>query len=90
MQGRLTNASMPKILLRVCSLCKSTSFLAIGMEFLDLEMVKIKADHLISGGNSLTARLNERGLSNWDVPSISQAMYKRDQGSRLYLGASMD
>lgn len=42
--------------------------LAAGLEFSNIGMVKIEQDYSILGVNGLLLRLEERGLSNWDVP----------------------
>lgn len=43
--------------------------LVVGIEFSDLGMVKIEAEHPIPGFNNLVARLDERCPSNWDIPA---------------------
>lgn len=42
--------------------------LVASVEFPDLRMVKIKAEHPIPSFNNLVARLDEQRPSNWDIP----------------------
>lgn len=46
-----------------------------GVEFSDLVMVKIEAEHPVPGLDNLLARLEERRPSNWDV-AASPKQYK--------------
>lgn len=51
----------------------------MGLEFLDFELVKIEADHPISGTNSLVTQLEERRLSNWDVLRLMSNTSRRSR-----------
>lgn len=43
--------------------------LAMGVEFPDLGLVKIEADHTIPGFDNLLFQLEERHPSNWRIPA---------------------
>lgn len=64
--------------------------MTVGVEFSDLGMVKIEADHPIPGVDTLIARLNQWLLSNWDVHQ-SPEQYIEVIGATNYIRpASMD
>lgn len=44
----------------------------MGVEFSDLELVKIEVEHLIPGFDDILPRLEERCLGNWEVPVSSE------------------
>lgn len=52
--------------------------------FLDLGFVKIEADDLVPGVDSLLTWLEEQRLSNSARPRIPRAIYREDWGNRLY------
>lgn len=51
----------------------------MGVEFLDIGLVKIEADHPILDFDSLLARLEEQRPSNWDIPA-SLEQFKEEIG----------
>lgn len=55
--------------------------LIVGLEFLDLGLVKIEADHPVIGVDRLLTRLEEQRPSNWDVPTSLDPIYRGDWGS---------
>lgn len=46
---------------------ETQKLLVAGVEFVNLGMVKIEAEHLVPDVDNLVARLDERCLSNWDI-----------------------
>lgn len=64
--------------------------LVAGLEFSNLRMVKIEADHPVHGVGSLIARLNKRRPRKLGCSSISRVIYWGDQGDGFYLGPSVD
>lgn len=57
------------------------NILAVGIEFPELGMMKIEADHKIRGFDNLFARLEKRsrviGMFPWDIEEIGAAVYIR-------------
>lgn len=59
-----------------------------GVEFPDLGLVKIKANHHVPGVDNLLTRLKERSSTNWDVPASPE--YKEEWRNRLYRATTVD
>lgn len=59
--------------------------LAVGLEFPNLDMVKIEPDHSIPDVHSLISKLNEWGQSNWDI-SPSSEQYIKENGRKILSG----
>lgn len=60
--------------------------LVVGVDFLDLGMVTVEAEHLVPGLDNLLTRLEERARAIGTFPPPLRAVYKGDRGSRLYTG----
>lgn len=64
--------------------------LVAGLEFLDLGIEKIEADHPVHGFDILLARLEERRPSNWDVLASLKQYIEAIEPANYLLAASVD